>query len=69
MAALVALEHDGPIARDMQSKDGLEFYRHAFDKLVKLGFATRSGEHGKPQWTITDLGRERVARWRAEQGL
>lgn len=69
MAALVALEHDGPIARDMQSKDGLEFYRYAFDKLVKLGFATRLGERGNLRWTITDLGRERIARWREEQDL
>lgn len=69
MAALLALEKNGSLARDMQSKDGLVYYRHAFEKLVKLGFATRTEERGKPQWMITDLGRERVARWRAEQGL
>lgn len=67
MLALLALEKDGSLARYVQSKDGLVLYRPALNRLVQLEFAKRTDNNGRHRWVITDLGRERVARWRSEQ--
>jgi hypothetical protein len=65
MLALLALEKNESLARYIQSKDGLVLYRSALNKLVKLEMVERASE--PDNWSITDLGKERVAQWRSQQ--
>lgn len=66
MMALVSLRalgddeshHVANYMQDYGRNGGLVVYRDAFDKLVELGLAKRSGERGSFKWRISDAGRE-----------